>query len=146
MMTLMSSICYASNRSRDSLLINRMWDYYARPERIFDGEKNVYIKCHIGTKRRNALLWVIPTMYSIARGDRDYIGEAYTKLRHHGASNFNIKRQVFCSTVPHQRDVMPSIYEFITPNLYAVQLYPDGILSPFHIMELHIVLCLSDTK
>ena len=132
MMALMSSICYASNRSRDSLLINRMWDYYARPERIFDGEKNVYIKCHIGTKRRNALLWVIPTMYSIARGDRDYIGEAYTKLRHHGASNFNIKRQVFCSTVPHQRDVMPSIYEFITPNLYAVQLYPDGILSPFH--------------
>ena len=132
MMTLMSSICYASNRSRDSLLINRMWDYYARPERIFDGEKNVYIKCHIGTKRRNALLWVIPTMYSIARGDRDYIGEAYTKLRHHGASNFNIKRQVFCSTVPHQRDVMPSIYEFITPNLYAVQLYPDGVLSPFH--------------
>lgn len=131
-MALMSSICYASNRSRDSLLINRMWDYYAHPERIFDGEKNVYIKCHIGTKRRNALLWVIPTMYSIARGDRDYIGEAYTKLRHQGTSNFDFKRQVYCSTIPHQRDVMPSIFELITPNLYAVQLYPDGVLSPFH--------------
>lgn len=132
MMTLMSSICYASNRRADSLLINRMWDYYAHPERIIDGEKNVYIKYHISTKRRNALLWVIPTMYSIARGDRDYIGEAYTKLRHQGASNFDFKRQVYCSTIPHQRDVMPSIFELITPNLYAVQLYPDGVLSPFH--------------
>ena len=132
MMTLMSNICYASNRTVDSILINRMWNYYEHSEIIVDGEKNVYIKCHISTKRRNALLWVIPTMYSIAKGDRDYIGEAYTKLRHHGASNFNIKRQVFCSTVPHQRDVMPAIYEFITPNLYAVQLYPDGVLSPFH--------------
>ena len=132
MMTLMSSICYASNRTVDSILINRMWNYYEHSEKIVDGEKNVYIKCHISTKRRNALLWVIPTMYSIAKGDRDYIGEAYTKLRHHGASSFDIKRQVFCSTVPHQRDVMPAIYEFITPNLYAVQLYPDGVLSPFH--------------
>ena len=131
-MTLMSSICYASNRTVDSILINRMWNYYEHSEKIVDGEKNVYIKCHISTKRRNALLWVIPTMYSIAKGDRDYIGEAYTKLRHHGASSFDIKRQVFCSTVPHQRDVMPAIYEFITPNLYAVQLYPDGVLSPFH--------------
>ena len=131
-MTLMSNICYASNRTVDSILINRMWNYYEHSEIIVDGEKNVYIKCHISTKRRNALLWVIPTMYSIAKGDRDYIGEAYTKLRHHGASSFDIKRQVFCSTVPHQRDVMPAIYEFITPNLYAVQLYPDGVLSPFH--------------
>ena len=109
-----------------------MWDYYAHPERIIDGEKNVYIKYHISTKRRNALLWVIPTMYSIAKGDRDYIGEAYTKLRHQGTSNFDFKRQVYCSTIPHQRDVMPSIFELITPNLYAVQLYPDGVLSPFH--------------
>lgn len=132
MMTLMSSICYASSRTSDSLLINRMWDYYAHPERIIDGEKNVYIKYHISTKRRNALLWVIPTMYSIAKGDRDYIGEAYTKLRHQGTSNFDFKRQVYCSTIPHQRDVMPSIFELITPNLYAVQLYPDGVLSPFH--------------
>ena len=132
MMTLMSSICYASSRTSDSLLINRMWDYYAHPERIIDGEKNVYIKYHISTKRRNALLWVIPTMYSIAKGDRDYIGEAYTKLRHQGTSNFDFKRQVYCSTIPHQRDVMPSIFKLITPNLYAVQLYPDGVLSPFH--------------
>ena len=132
MMALMSSICYAANRTADSLLINRMWDYYEHPERIADGERNVYIMCHIGTKRRNALLWVIPTMYSIARGDRDYIGEAYTKLRYHGTNNYHFHRQVFCSTVPHQRDVMPFIFELITPNLYGVQLYPDGILSPFH--------------
>ena len=131
-MALMSSICCAANRTADSLLINRMWDYYEHPERIADGERNVYIMCHIGTKRRNALLWVIPTMYSIARGDRDYIGEAYTKLRYHGTNNYHFHRQVFCSTVPHQRDVMPFIFELITPNLYGVQLYPDGILSPFH--------------
>ena len=75
---------------------------------------------------------VIPTMYSIAKGDRDYIGEAYTKLRHQGTSNFDFKRQVYCSTIPHQRDVMPILFELITPNLYGVQLYPNRILSPFH--------------
>lgn len=128
----MSSICYASNRQSDSLLINRMWDFYEHPEKIADGERNVYVKCYTGIKRRNVLLWVIPTMYSIARGDREFLGEAYTKLKHHGTSNFDIHRQVFCSTVPHQRDVMPSIFEYITPNLYGIQLYPEKILSPFH--------------
>ncbi len=132
MMTLMSSICYASNRTADSLLINRMWDFYEHPERIVDGEKNVYIKCDLGTKRRNPLLYVIPTMYSIARGDREYIGEAYAKLRYQGTNNFKIERQVYCSTIPHQRDVMPTIFELITPNLYGIQLYREKILSPFH--------------
>ena len=133
MMVFMPSICFAGNRTADSLLINRMWSYYENnKDHISATEKNLYMVYHFSTKRRNALLYLIPTMYSIARGDKDYVGETYSKLRYRSAHDYEFLRQVTCGTIPHQRDVMPILFELATPNLYGVQLYHDRILSPFH--------------
>ena len=133
MMVFMPSICYARSRTADSVLISRMWDYYDHCTYDIEGvEKNLYTVYHFSTKRRNALLYLIPTMYSIARGDKDYVGESYSKLTYHSAHDYSIHRQVICGTIPRNRNVMPVIFELITPNLYGVQLYPNRILSPFH--------------
>ena len=132
MMVFMPSICYARSRTADSVLISRMWDYYDHCTYNIEGvEKNLYTVYHFSTKRRNALLYLIPTMYSIARGDKDYVGESYSKLTYHSAHDYSIHRQVICGTIPRNRNVMPVIFELITPNLYGVQLYPNRILSPF---------------
>ena len=133
MMIFVPSICYARNRTADSLLINRMWNYYENyKSAVSSTETNMYMVYHFSAKRRNVLLYLIPTMYSIARGDKDYVGESYSKLSYHNANDFNIHRQVISGTIPHHRSVMPVLFDLITPNLYGVQLYRDRILSPFH--------------
>ena len=133
MMTLMSSICFARSRTDDSILVNRMWSYYEHSQYDKDEvEKNMYMKFRFSAKRRNILLNLVPTMYSIARGDRDYVSESYCKLTYHNAKDFHIRRQAICGTIPHHRNVMPTLFEMITPDLYGVQLYPNRILSPFH--------------
>ena len=133
MLISMPSICFARSRTADSLLVNRMWDYYDHCRYDENGvEKNLYMVYHFTTKRRNFLLYLIPTMYSIARGDKEYIGESYSKLTYHSTQDFNIHRQIICGTIPHHRNVMPILFELVTPNLYGTQLYRDRILSPFH--------------
>ena len=133
MMTLMPSICFASRRTDDSILVNRMWNYYEHNQYDTEGiEKNMYLKFRFNAKRRNALLYLVPTMYTIARGKRDYVSESYCKLTYHSARDFHIRRQAICGTIPRHRNVMPTLFEMITPDLYGVQLYPNRILSPFH--------------
>lgn len=133
MMTLMSSICFARDRSTDSLVITRMWDYYETSCKSVKGvEKNMYFGYSFGSKRRNVLLFLVPTMYSIAKGDKQYAGESYCKVKFRGITDFDLKRQVSFSTIPHHRNVMPAIFDLITPNLCSTQLYNDRLLSPFH--------------
>ena len=81
MITLMPSICYGRSRAADSMLINRMWEYYEHQQYDCSGvEQNLYMKYQIATKRRNILLFLIPTMYSIARGDKEYVSDSYNTL------------------------------------------------------------------
>ena len=132
-MTLMPSISFARDRSRDSMVICRMWDYNERYGTSIHGvEKNLYTSYSFTSERRNPLLFLIPTMYSIARGDRRYIGEVYGKQTFRTITDYDLHRQVFCGTIPHHRRVMPAIFELQTPNLYGTELYPDRLLSPFH--------------
>jgi hypothetical protein len=133
MMTFMPSICFSRDRSRDSLLLFRVWNYTKNHQQSTDGiEKNVYMSYTFQTKRRNPTLFLIPTMYSIAKGDREYVGEAYYKMRFHNAFRYDLHRQVLCGTIPHNRNVMPNIFQYMTPDLYNETLYGDKILSPFH--------------
>ena len=133
MMVFMPSICFARSRTADSLLINRMWDYCEISKKyLHSTEKNLYMIYHFTTNRRNALLYLVPTMYTIARGDKDYVGETYSKLKYRSLNDFDFHRQVICGTIPRHRSVMPVLFELLTPNLYGVHLFPDRILSPFH--------------
>ena len=68
-----------------------------------------------GMDRRNALLFLVPTMYVIASGDRHYVGEAYCKLKFRDVDEYDVKRQVVWGTIPRQRTAMPILLEFSTP-------------------------------
>lgn len=133
MMTLMPSICFARDRAKDSLLICRMWEYNERFAESINGvERNIYTSFDFTTERRNALLFLVPTMYSIAKGERRYIGEIYGKQTFRSIADYDLSRQVFCGTIPHHRSVMPTLFQLQTPNLYGTELYPNRLLSPFH--------------
>ena len=133
MVTFMPSICFARDRSVDSLVLFRVWNYAKNhPSTTEEVVKNVYMQYTFKVNRRNPTLFLIPTMYSIAKGDREFVGESYYKMRFHNAFQYDIRRQVLCGTVPHNRSVMPSIFEYATPDLYNETLYQGKILSPFY--------------
>lgn len=93
---------------------------------------NVYVKRTFNCWKRNSTLWLIPSMYSIAEGDRVFIHESYNRVQFNDINIYDVKRQVVSSTIRHNRRAMPTLVEFLTPNLYGETIYLDHLLSPFH--------------
>lgn len=98
-----------------------------------DGEQtNFYMKYTMKTQRRNLTLFLIPTMYPIAKGERNYISESYGKIHFNDINHFQIKRQVINGTIPRNRQVMSIMNKSLVPNIYGITIFEDKLLSPFH--------------
>ncbi len=128
----MPSFCYTHDMD-SSIVLKRIWNYqrnFADP--IQGQEQNVYLRYGFSTVRRNPLLFLVPTMYVIAKGDRDYIGESYNKVTIRKANDYAFQRQIKCGTIPRHRTAMEGVLESITPDFYSITLYPGRTMSPFH--------------
>ena len=124
MMTLMPSICF-SRTSLDSLVLNRIWNYRRNYSQSVGGmEQNMYLRCTYGTDRRNPTLFLVPTMYTIAQGERAFIGESYCKMKFRDINDYDLQRQVVCGTIPRNRFTMSTMAKYFTPNLYGISIYP----------------------
>ena len=131
-MIFMPSICFA-DRTADSLLINQIWDFSRNYSEPVNGvEQNLYLRYTFGSERRNPTLYLVPTMYTIAKGKRNFIGESYCRIKYRTPSDYDLNRQVVCGTIPHNRFTMSAMVHYITPNIYDISIYPKSILSPFH--------------
>jgi hypothetical protein len=119
--------------AQDSLLQEKVFGYASKYGHQMDGfQSNVYVKHLYQTHRRNFTLWCVPTMYAIARGQRAFVSEQYSRLTFQEDGSYDNRRQVYYTTIPHNRRTMPTLLEFVTPSLYGETLYGDHILSPFH--------------
>ncbi len=116
----------------DSLVLNRVFSYQRNFDQAIDGfSSNVYTKHYFLTNKRNASLWLIPTMYTIADGERKFVCEQYERMHFYGLNDFESDRQVYYTTIPRNRRTMSVLDKFATPSLYNTTLYGDHILSPF---------------
>ena len=123
----------AAGDNLDSLVLSRLFTYKRNFTNNVKGfSTNVYVKFHYQTNRRNVALWLIPHGYSIANGDRHFVSEQYSRVTFNDVDDYETNRQVFYTTIPHNRRTMPTLFEFLTPNLYNVTLYGDHVLSPFN--------------
>ena len=123
----------AAGSPDDSLVLARVYSFKRNYTQDMDGfQSNVYIKHLYQTNRRNFTLWAVPSMYAIAGGQRSFVSEQYSRLTWNANGNHQNLRQVYYTTIPHNRRTMPTLFEFITPSLYDETLYGDHILSPFH--------------
>ena len=92
-----------------------------------------YTKFQIHTQRRNFLLMSVPTMYALAHsGNRQYVGEMYDSVKVDLQGIKYAKHLAHRSTIPHNRSTLPTIVNYLTPNVYGNTLVGDNILSPFH--------------
>ncbi|MBR1484587.1 MAG: hypothetical protein IJ612_02710 [Prevotella sp.] len=133
LLLLLTANTQAANTSRrDSLLLERIYSFRQNYTHGVKGfATNVYTKHLYQTHRRNITLWAIPSTYSIAKGERSFVSEQYSRLYFRSVSDFDHLRQVYYTTIPRNRRTLPTLAEFVTPNLYEVTMYGDHILSPF---------------
>jgi len=93
----------------------------------------VYQRFFFSTDRRNLLLMAVPTMYSVAHGGaRQFAGEFYDKMTFNSIGDFKSKRQLQINTIPRNRKTMPTILEYLTPEIYNETVLDGYLLSPFH--------------
>lgn len=122
-----------AREKQDSLILPRIYAYpkYHQPysDTITD---NVYLKYRFNVERRNPTLWLIPTMYVLAKGDRQHIRETYNKIVYTNEHDYDIVGQVKSGTIRRNRKAMPTLVDLVTPKIYDVALYDGHILSPFH--------------
>lgn len=127
------SFSHVAAQQPDSLLLRRVFNYANKYTEGVEGfQSNVYIKHLYQTHQRNFTLWCVPSMYAIARGQRAFVSEQYSRLTFQEDGKMDNRRQVYYTTIPHNRRTMPTLLEFITPRLYDETLYGDHVLSPFN--------------
>ncbi len=93
-----------------------------------------YQKSLITTDRRNFTLFVVPTMYSIARDkQRAFVMENYNLCDYSDREHPHAKRLLDVNTIPHKRKVLRPVAKYLSPTVYSETLIDGVILSPFHI-------------
>ena len=130
-------LCMAISASainkRDSLILSRIYDYQLTHTPAIKGLDNqVYAKFRYHVDQRNAVLWLIPSMYVMAKDPRDYIRESYSKVSFLDAHHYQIKNQLLSGTIRQNRKAMPTLLDYMTPNIYSIALYDGRMLSPFN--------------
>ena len=93
---------------------------------------NLYLKFNIDVRKRNILLKAIPRLYSIADGQRYYVGETYCRYDYDKwRRKFNYHELLRIGTIKHQSTVFPNLLNYVTPHLYDETIINDYVLSPF---------------
>ncbi len=119
--------------SLDSLVLMRMFSFRkSLGDSLKPYSTNVYMKHLYQTHRRNFTLWAVPSLYTIAEGKRAFLTEQYGQFFFGGEDGFRSKRQVYYTTIPRQRNTLPVLRKYVTPDIYDVTIYDDHILSPFN--------------
>lgn len=123
-----------AQKSNKALLKQMLLFGETHPEMVPDTlTDNIYTKYSIKVVRRNAILAAVPTMFYILRdGRRKYLSESYSRVTFTPGGQQDVHRYLHLSTVYHRHNTLPSMLKYLTPTIYAEQLYKDGILSPIN--------------
>ncbi len=132
MLFFMPTICFSKENS-DSTILDKIWNFkrnYAHA--VGPGTMNSYLRYTLNTEHRNFTMFLIPTLYPFAKGDRQYISEIYGKTEFDSKKEISIRPQVTSNTIPHSRQVSDVFTDYLTPKIYDNTLYYEKILSPFY--------------
>lgn len=127
------SVSIVAKEKEDSLILDRIYEYRKANLSEFKSlEDNIYTKYRYNVEKRNFALWLIPTTYVMAKDPREYIREAYSKVKFNDVHRFDVNAQVLTGTIRHNRRAMPTLLDFMTPDIYDVAFYEGHVLSPFN--------------
>ena len=128
-----TALSVSSHEYSDSVLLERIYSFQRNYAHDVNGfSTNVYLKHLYLTKRRNASLWLIPSMYPLARGQRQFLTEQYNHFTFNDVDDYENVNQVFYTTIPRNRRTMSTLFRYLTPDLYNETIYGNHVLSPFN--------------
>ena len=129
----MPAICFSKENTDSTLLLEKMWSYKRNYAHHIEGvSMNSYLRYTLNTERRNFTMFLVPSLYSFAKGNRLYLSEVYGRMQIQDSHTFVTKPQIISSTIPHDRQVSDAFTDFLTPNIYDMTLYDEKLLSPFY--------------
>jgi len=132
----LSMTCLSATKDTGgALIIKRMFAYSSNIETITQRNADTYsyLKYKVKTDRRNFILLSVPTMYAVARGkEREYVGETYNRMVYDENGKAEVTRILERTTIPHKRSTMPTLLQYLTPDVYGEILIDKRILSPFN--------------
>lgn len=132
MFLFMPAICFSKAKS-DSTILEKVWSYRRNYAHYIGGKSmNTYMRYTLNTERRNFTMFLVPTLYAFAKGDRLYISEIYGRTDIEDSHTFTTKPQIISSTIPHDRQVSEVFMDYLTPNIYDMTIYEEKLLSPFY--------------
>lgn len=92
---------------------------------------SVYMRYSYTTRRRNFLLWLVPSMYTIAGGTRSNLGETWGRIQFREDGDYDIDSTIAVGSVRHRKRAMPTMMKYLAPQIYRAAIFNDEILSPF---------------
>ena len=127
-----------SGAKNDSQILDKIYKYHQlHRNEIHNIQDNVYAKFRFNVEKRNVILWLIPSMYVLAKDPREYIRESYNNVTFKNEHDFDVNKQVVTGTIRKNRKAMPVIIEYNTPRIYDITLYDGYMLSPFNRINRH---------
>lgn len=92
-----------------------------------------YTRATLRVEKRNAILKLVPSAYVVTRGkEREYVSEAYDKIKINGLADYNIQQLMRLTTIPHRKHPIPNFGRYLTPDIYGETIVGNSLLSPFH--------------
>ena len=132
LLTISLPLSALSKQRKNAEILQKMFSYRTSvTDSIRDSSSYVYVKYHINTRKRNFTLLLVPSLYAIAKGRREYFGETYSHVILHDLSHYETDRKVNINTIPHHRNTMPNLLPYLTPTIYSETVVNNSLLSPF---------------
>lgn len=131
---LYGSECLAKkNHELKDQTLKRVFDYGSRVGRIIgDTTLNMLVEYRMNVERRNFTMCLIPSMYSVAHGNRRYSGQTLSKVHVSGGKVQDIDIQSIRGTLPDNREAVSILRLFVIPRIYDEAIFGNFLLSPLN--------------
>lgn len=128
-----------NSTDEDRVVLQRISDYRNSVRRMDDTiHTNLYFRYFFNTVKRNFTLRMVPSMYAISKGQREYAGETFNEITMKDNTIIDLKQKLNIGTIPHNRKVMSALWKFLTPDIYDITIFQNLILSPLNIENINL--------
>ncbi len=112
-------------------VVHRMIEASGKYARIVDEYfGNVYLKGRFKVHRKNHLIKVVPAMFRLEKGVRDYLMESDNEIHYTAPDIYDLKVKARTGTFRGNQGQVGDIMEFLRMNIYSPYLLPEQLLSP----------------
>ncbi len=116
-------------------VVDRVFRYAATVDTTMRPTESTYTyrRMTFSVDRRNPFLMLVPTAYAIAHGrQRRYVSETYARMDYQPSGGYEEHTLLHTTTVPHRRQALSPLSQYLTPRIYDETIFGESMLSPFH--------------